>query len=343
MDKWKIVYFFSWLVSLIINRLKNSKNGKYNRILIIRLDDIGDMMTSLPAIEYLSKKFRSAEITMWCIPVTGQLLRHIPHIHKIVYSKKELSGRYDLIVDLRGNFETALYALIHQPYYFLDRGTVRFRNKFLLSQHPHEIKVNFQILKPLIGEVNEKPELKIYFSNENKIIANFFLQQNNIKKFIVLHPFSLKKLKEWNMEKFAELSEKLKEQFDFDTIFIGSKKEEERILEIQKRIPFKTFAFAGYDLLDLAALCSKASLFVGNDSGPMHIADVLNIPIVGLFGPGEPHLFSPSGKKATFIHHKLECNPCDQIHCKYPGHPCMHRIEVNEVINKIDLLMKTGN
>ncbi len=334
MDKEKVIYFFSWLTSVVINRFKNPGNHAYKNILVIRLDEIGDMMTSLPVFDALHAKFLGAKITVWCPPLTAQLLKHHPNIYKIVNQRKDLKDHYDLIIDLRGSFETITFALTHFPHYRLDRGTVRFKNKFSLPQHPHEIKVNFQILKPLLGDVNEI-ENKIYLSNDNLQVAEDYLKENNIKQFAMLHCFSMKKLKEWQPEKFADLAKILKEKYQLDIIFIGSKNEIPSISTIQKQIPFKTFVFAGFDLLDLAALSSKASLMTGNDSGPMHIAATMNIPVVGLFGPGEPHLFSPYGKKATYIHHKLKCNPCDQIHCKYPDNPCMHRITVEEVLEKI--------
>lgn len=336
----KQIYLFSWMVSLVVNRFKNPLTHSYKRILVIRLDEIGDMMTSLPVFDALYGFAPQSELTVWCTPLTAQLLKHHPHIQNIVNHQSELNGRYDLIIDLRGTVETNKYALINQPWYRLDRGTVRLRNKFFLSQHPHEIQANLQVLKPLIGVVHGKIINKIHYSDENKNAAAQFLVKNLIKKFVAFHPFSMKKLKEWNPEKFAALSIKFKKQYNFDCVFIGTKKEESDIALIQNQIPFKTFVFAGYDLLDLAALFESASLMIGNDSGPMHIAATVGIPVIGLFGPGEPHLFSPYGEKASYIHHKLECNPCDQLHCLNEHNSCMNRITVEEVLTKAREILK---
>lgn len=335
----KRIYFFSWLVSLLVNRFKNPLKHDYKRILIIRLDEIGDMMTSLPVFEALHDFAPQAQLTVWCTPLASQLLKHHPHIQKIIHDQSELKERYDLIVDLRGNGITNKYAILHQPYYRLDRGTIRFYNKFKLPQHPHEIKANLQVLQPLIGKLTAEVKNKIYFGEENVRAAAKFLSDHEIKKIALFHPFSMKKLKEWNPEKFALLATKLKEDFGFECVFIGTKKEEQHIAVIQQQIPFKTYVFAGYNLLDLAALCANASLMVGNDSGPMHIAATVGIPVIGLFGPGEPHLFSPYGKRTAYIHHKLECNPCDQLHCVHPDNPCMNRITVEEVLLKTKSLL----
>ena len=73
MAGWKANYFFSWLTSLWINRLRNPAGRRFGRILAIRLDEIGDVVTTLPALDALRKKFPDAEITAWLLPVTAPL------------------------------------------------------------------------------------------------------------------------------------------------------------------------------------------------------------------------------------------------------------------------------
>ena len=105
-------------------------------------------------------------------------------------------------------------------------------------------------------------------------------------------------------------------------------------------IPFKIHTVAGeFNLLEFSALVTGAALFVGNESGPLHIASVTGAPSLGLFGPGEPHVFYPHGTKTAFLHHVLECNPCDQVHCMHPENPCIQRITMEEVNNKIEWLL----
>lgn len=336
MYRWKVIYSFSWLASLLINRFKNPFGKNFKNILVIRHDEIGDMITALPVFNALKKKFPEAQITAWCYPLTRSLIENHPAISHIVVSKNELKGKYDLIVDLRGNFETIGYALLHCPYYRLDRGTVRFRNKFALPQHPHEVFANLQIIQPVIGSIEKEPELSLYLKEENFRKAEEFLSSEKLSEFVLLHTGARKKLRQWPPKKFAMLAVLLKEKYGWDTVIAGTKEELSEIEKLQSLIPFKTYSFTGYSLTDFAALASKAACFVGNESGPMHIAAAMKIPVVGLFGPGEPHTFSPFGKKATFIHHQLKCNPCDQIHCVQPDNPCINLIEVAEVMKKIE-------
>jgi ADP-heptose:LPS heptosyltransferase len=112
------------------------------------------------------------------------------------------------------------------------------------------------------------------------------------------------------------------------------------------------------------ALISKANLFIGNESGPLQLASLSGVPLLGLFGPGVERVFYPWGSDVTVlnalgeiirtdstthniqeegylakgknkkvvIHCLLDCNPCDQVNCIHPDNPCMHRISIHQVV-----------
>jgi len=85
----------------------------------------------------------------------------------------------------------------------------------------------------------------------------------------------------------------------------------------------------------LIPLLAEAHLMVGNESGPMHLAVAAGCPTVGLFGPGEPEIFSPKVPFFRALHKKLPCNPCGQVRCVLPDNPCMNRIPVEEVMQAV--------
>jgi ADP-heptose:LPS heptosyltransferase len=70
---------------------------------------------------------------------------------------------------------------------------------------------------------------------------------------------------------------------------------------------------------------------VGNESGPLHLACAVNIPSVGIYGPGVKDVFYPWAERSAYVHHILDCNPCDQIHCVFPEQPCIARATEAEV------------
>ena len=341
-DKEKRVYFTSLWLSKLINFRKKNRLAFFKRILIIRIDEIGDMVVSLPAIDLVIENFPNAEITVWCKSLPGQLLREKPGISKVVDSQSKLEGKYDLIIELRGNWETLKFALNNRPILRLDRGTIRFKNKFANKGiHPHEVITALQVVEPVVKAVPGNPKLTIHLPTRNQQTAAIFLQRNVINRFAIVHIGAGKKLRRWSLSKFTALAKHLKEAYFLEIIFAGSNQDLNHIEKIQKDLGFQSFTFIGdYSLLDYAALSAKADIMIGNESGPMHISAASGTKVIALFGPGEPAIFKPWSDKAITIHHKLDCNPCNQIDCVIPNNPCINHITVDEVIDAVRKLLK---
>ena len=97
---------------------------------------------------------------------------------------------------------------------------------------------------------------------------------------------------------------------------------------------------ASSDMLDVALLMNEASLVVGNDSGPLHLAAALGIPTVGMYGPASPALTGPLNSRGLYLYHKVECSPCDQRMCIRPENPCMGLHEVDQVFREVARLLQ---
>lgn len=341
MNSEKQIYLSSFLASKFINRGTNPKKVPFSNILIFKKDEIGDMITALPVFSELRKQYPAAKITLFSRPLMHEFLKNDPNIDLLVSKFEDLSGKYDLIIDLRGDYSTIKYALRHKPRYRLDRGSIRIKNKLKSTQHAHEVLTNLKIIAPVLDEIPQKPIVKLFTDRRNEAVATLFLQRNCVNNaFAILHISARKKLKRWSIDKFIALATWLKNAKNLDIVFVGDNQERLEIDRMQQKIPFATFSFAGEgNLLDYAALAARCSIMVGNDSGPMHIAAAMGVPVLGLFGPSEPHLFAPYGENATYIHHKLSCNPCDQVNCVHPNNPCMNRITVEEVLEKVESIL----
>ena len=334
----KLIYFLSMILSKMLNFNKHIGRITVENILVIKLDAVGDMVYATPVFKLLKQKYPESNLTVFCQESIESLIKYDPHINLIITSFNQLEKKYDLIIDLRGDFRTLKYALINPSTLRLDRGTIRFRNK-LKGNHPHELITNVQIIEPIIKVDFKYLTPEIYFSNEDKKLVKNYLEQNLIRNFAVLHVGANRDLRKWSPHKFAELATYLKNQIQLEIIFVGSSEDMIDIQKVQNDISFKTFSTAGeFSWTAYAALVQKAKLFIGNESGPLHVAAAMQTPIVGLFGPGEPDVFYPFGEKSTFVHHVLPCNPCNQIDCIHPENTCMQRITLTEVIDKIDAL-----
>lgn len=306
------------------------------RILCIRQDEIGDMCYSLHVFDLLHEQFPQAEITLLCKPFAITLLNNHPAFTHLTSNFSDLEGNYDLIIDLRSSWPSLWFAITHWPQLRLDRATIRYQNA-LTGKHPHEVETNLQVVAPLMDHNRQHTQPRIYTSAADRKKAADFLVDHAIGKFAIIHAGARRSLRKWNG--YPQLAVYLKQR-GFDLIFTGDKTELAEIKNLQQHIPFETYSIAGlFNLTELSALASLCNLFVGNESGPLHIAAVSGAPSLGLYGPGEPDVFYPWGKHTAVIHHVLACNPCDQITCVHPENTCMQRIHLQEVIEKIESLL----
>lgn len=334
----KVIYLASIALSKLINRGKNPKSIAFNNILVIRQDEIGDMCYSVHIFKLLRDQYPNSKITVWCKPAATGIIKHDGNISEIITDKHKLSGKYDLIVDLRGKWAGVIYAFKHFPKFRLERGSIRLSNR--KTGQPHEAVTNFEIIRPLLDENVTMPTPRILFSNEDLEIASKFIAETGLRRFAVMHTEVKRELRKWPAERFATTAQLLKEQYNLDTVFCGDASEVNGITALQKLIPFPTYSVAGkLNLGGFAAFVSKASFFIGNDSSPLHIATLSGVPSLGLFGPGQSDSFFPLGANSGFLHHLLPCNPCNQIDCVHPDNPCIKRITVKEVQDKINALL----
>lgn len=334
----KLIYFLSAILSKIINFPKDFEQIKVKNILIIKLDDAGDMVYATPIFKLIKQKYPEAKTTLWCKNATSELIKHDPFLDFIITKKKQLEPKYDLILDLRGNIDSLKYAILHPSKIRLDRGTIRLKNK-LKGQHPHELQTNFEIIKILVNNLKTALKPQIYYSKDDENLAQTYIDENNLERFAVLHVGANKELRKWPLANYTALANMLKNQYQLDLVFVGNTQDIEDVEQVRSGLEFKAYSVAGnFSWTQYAALVKKAALFVGNESGPLHVAAAMETPLVGLFGPGEPRVFYPYGEKSTFVHHVLSCNPCDQIHCVQLGNTCMQRINLTEVLDQIKAL-----
>ena len=335
----KIIYLISILLSKMINRSKNPATLNPKRILVIRLDEIGDLCYTLPALQLLRNRYPEAKITLWCRPFAGSLVRCHPAIDVIVHHVSELKNRFDLVVDMRGKWAGIAYAITHRTFFRLERGSVRLRNR-LRGKHPHETETNIEIIAPVLGTNPTAPLPQIFPSPADEEAGQRFIDGDIQGPFVVMHTLARRELRMWGADNFETIANWLHREKNLEIVFCGDKNDNEYIGKMMSRLDFRTFSIAGnHSLGAFAAIVSKASLFIGNESGPLHIASVSGTPSLGLYGPGEPFIFYPKGRKTAWIHHVLPCNPCDQIHCKFSDNPCIRRITVEQVKAKCEELL----
>ena len=135
----------------------------------------------------------------------------------------------------------------------------------------------------------------------------------------------------WPPERFAVLADRMISECGADVIFFGTPGEKEIASHILAAMKSPAISLAGEtSMRDLAALFASCSVFIGNDSGAMHVAAAAGIPVIGIFGPTDPEGTAPVTEQFQLIREGVSCSPCFLRRCPV-DHRCMKRISVNFV------------
>lgn len=162
--------------------------------------------------------------------------------------------------------------------------------------------------------------------------------------YLLFHPFAGWPERAWPMERFLSLAARCAGE-GLPVVFLGSGPEEAALRQVRESGGSGdgiTVCIAR-DALESAVAVIGAEAFLGNDSGPLHLAAMLDRPRVGLFGPAPPGLTAPPGGRAAESVCRLpECSPCDQRVCVRPSDRCMTQIPLEEVSSALMRVLKQG-
>ncbi|MEW6614224.1 MAG: lipopolysaccharide heptosyltransferase II [Thermodesulfobacteriota bacterium] len=341
-------------------RVKNKKRIDVNsidKILIRSTNWIGDVILTFPAIATIRKNFPRSYIAILSRPWVAPLLENNPDVDEVIIyehngihngvlgrlrlAKALREKRFDLAVLLQNAFDAALIALLAgipiRAGYNSDMRGHLLTNKVILDKTvlgKHQVYYYLEMLKALgMDIVDEDPLVKV--SDEARKRATEILGPLNIQNgelLVGINPGAyFGSAKRWLPERYALLSDMIHKDFRGKILLFGSKEE--------KVISEMILGIANSDVIDLAgktslletmALIEKCSLFITNDSGLMHLAAALKIPLIAIFGSTDPVTTSPLGTSSIIIRKKVPCSPCLKRECP-TDHQCMRLIEVGEV------------
>lgn len=269
------------------------------KLLFIGNTRLGDAIMSTGLLNDLCKYY-DAKATVVCGKVAAPVFDDCPIVDKVITIKKKNYSlhwiniwkeirftRWDIICDLRST-----------PIIWLVRSKKRI---VLRSSGDKEHRI---VRLSKINPTGKKPMPKIWISEQAYVEAKRYI--NNISgPFLVIGPTANWAAKVWPTENFALLIQKLlayKELLGAKIILVGGPGEESVGQELISQLKgIKPINLIGKPILATAAIFSLSKVFIGNDSGLMHLAAATGIPTLGLFGPTDDHLYAPSGKNAMFV------------------------------------------
>lgn len=159
-----------------------------------------------------------------------------------------------------------------------------------------------------------------------------------VESYLVIHPFSGWKFRTWAQVNFVDLVRRLSSHQGLRIVMLCEEKEKGLLMEMKSTLSGieSVRYFVSSNILHSAVLIQGAELFVGNDSGPLHLASALGVKTIGLFGPASPELTSPMAANGNYLYKRVECSPCEQRRCVRPERTCMDLITVDEVAGLVE-------
>ncbi len=350
---------------------KNAQDVK--KILLIRMDLLGDVILTMPAVAALRKGYPLAHITMLVLPYTAPALDLFPYVDRVVtfdINKLRPSGdmlnlshyrdlwrllhrlrqeRYDLAVSFYGLY-AGILALISGA-----RLRIGYRGEgcpFLFNlpvpgrryEVPqHEVEYDLALARAA-GACETLVALTPAIPEEVKDRALALLSHEGVGPqdlLVAIHPGSTNgTAKRWTIQGWAALADRVATELGAGVIFNGVASEMPLVREITGRMKTTPVVMAGKTSIpELAYLLTRCRVLVTGDSAPLHLAWSLGVPVVGLYGPTDPVVSGPYGGRSVVLRKEISCSPCydllDTAECRRESVACMEAITEEEVFTAV--------
>ncbi|MGR3220799.1 MAG: glycosyltransferase family 9 protein [Candidatus Anammoxibacter sp.] len=362
--------------------------GKFQKILIIRLSAVGDVVNVLPALNVLRTSFPTAHITWLVEDKAKDILYDNPDLNEIVvfprkkwqkeifkpstffsvicravtFFTKLRSSRFDLIIDFQGNLKSGLMTMFSGKCIKLgfDSDSGKEWNHLFTNRHIHiankrihRIDKNLELIKSIeyinMDAGNIQPQI-IVNQKDSEDIADFLDKNTDReKRLVVIHPgtSAFGEYKRWPALDYALLIDMLIERLNVEVLITWGPADPEVVKEITSLMKKEaTLSCQTQSIKQLTEIIRQSYIFISGDTGPMHIASVLQKPIIAIFGPKDPVIYGPYAYSKNvnkcnsresdnrniytrIIRKDIPCSPCKKRTCNH--NTCIKNISPEEV------------
>lgn len=346
-------------------------NGS-ERILIIKPSAFGDVVHALAVVDQLKRTHPNLSIS-WLVnrdyasliednPLIDTIyifdrnqwgIRHNPlataqDVARLI--NKIRAAHFDIVIDLQCLLRSGFITRCSGAPIRIGLSDAREGSKVCYNRvvtvsdkHRHAVDRYLKVVD-LLGVSRSNPvRFPLQWSNAdeqyiNTILSNCGLDADKI--IVAINPNARWESKCWAKTNFAQLADRIIERYDAQVLFTGTAADVSSVNEICNMMRHKAIVMAGKTTVkQLAVLLHKADVMVTNDSGPMHLAVAVELPVVALFGPTNPLKTGPYGSEHTVLRASdFSCQPCMRRVCRQSVH-CMDAISVDNVISSVDVIL----
>jgi heptosyltransferase-2 len=328
--------------------------------IIVRVPNwVGDSVLAWPVLESLKQNFPQADLWVAAKDWVKDLFASNPFVEGVIALSGDWKKTWDQAAGIRGGaFDTGLLltnsfasallfylARIPQRWGYATDGRGPLLTRALRPRNEDPPRHQARYYMDLLAGLGFKPGpglIRLSVRPEEKEAARRRLLTLGLeprKPLVILSPgASYGPAKRWPARRFAELAELLQKRKNAELLIIGAADEAGIADSISSFLEKKPAVLAGQTTLpELLGLATLAALFISNDSGPMHLANALGVPVVGIFGPTDPAVTGPAQQPARVIKKDVPCWPCFYRKCPY-DHRCMMDIAAEDVFRAAEEL-----
>ena len=322
------------------------------KLLVRSTNWVGDAIMALPALRAVRTRFPEAEITILAKPYVAFIYKNQRVCDNMMFvdDKRDKVGeireqKFDKALLLQNAFEAAWFAwragIPERIGYARDGRSLLLTNAVPVPKPgeipAHEQYYYLELLRRAswLDSLPNESFIGLDVPEENRQRAAQFLRSNGVQpdslRIAIGAGASYGSAKCWPPDRFAELANRLQAQSAVDIILFGTSAEQpvsSAIAAGMHRPPIDLTGKTPID--DLPALLSQCHLFIGNDSGAMHVAAAVGLPVVAVFGPTDPFGTAPVTPSCSIVQEKPYCSPCFLRRCP-TDHRCMTRVTPDAV------------
>ena len=361
--------------------MRSDSGTSPQKILIVKLSAIGDVVQTLPMMEALRSHYPQAHIDWLVEEEASDLLIGHPALQRVIVSRRKTwqkrlfrrgdfwstltemgkfirelrNTEYDWIIDNHGIFKSGLMVLLSRGRRKIgfqaspgiaDEGNYLFTKERYkpLNIEKHALERYLDLIAQ-VGVRVGKPALNFPVPANALREAEKLLQKNGFARhpLVIIHPMAKWPTKQWPLENFARVAHALAQK-GASVVFTGGPDDEKPVRELWQRIhpPPRVLNLAGQtQLQELAGLFFLSDLVLTPDTGPMHLAAAVQVPLIALFGPTAPWRTGPYGNGHVILRKPLACSPCFKKKC--PTMECMEALSVEEVLEAAEAKLRNAD
>ncbi|MCX8023100.1 MAG: glycosyltransferase family 9 protein [Syntrophorhabdaceae bacterium] len=343
--------------------MENKKN-----ILIVRLSSLGDVLMSIPAVYSIKERDKKTDITWLVEGTVSRFLRYQPFVDSVIefprrqivkgFKENPVEGlkgliqfirrlretEYDIITDFHGIIKSALLSRSARGKRRIGFGAPYAKEMSHLfygeviegnERRIHKVERNMLIARYL-GVSGDAPIPPLLAPPEAQTYIESFLEREGIPSpFVAINPFSSRgnEYKRWDIENYGKLIKVLSDKLGLCSLILWGPGEEEEALYLKEISGEKAYLSCPTDIPQLFALLKKSKMYIGGDTGVMHLAAFAGVPVLALFGPTDVVVNAPYTPHSIIIRRDLRCSPCKNRGCN--DRKCMEGITVEEVFKAV--------